>query len=344
MKDLDKQADSLRGSSLAASHAASLIEHIARDADRSASNYDAMIERIARAGQASKPCGSCRGKGYRAVPKVTLERYARKIGRSPDPNARERLRGELRALSQCQKCQGTGARASESRATMCDACDATGRRTNGSTCKACRGLGVLFLGDFDDFSTTARCARCHGSAEVFDEEEQDVCPVCRGASYTIPTTVKEKGSSKKGKVPHGTESADDQQTGGASGKAIGEDLDEAVVLEGKIERENPRAIEALKLYHGPVGDRWGAQRWGRLFALWPVTAAGRRVLADAAKNIPMGGGLLRDPHEFLSELREAEDKNETPNAPLRAQFGQADREARALLKEAGRVVEAARTA
>lgn len=344
----DSSISEVRSSPASSGVAALLAEHVARDAERAASNYEKMIERVALVGQATRPCRSCKGHGYRTVSTKTLEVHERKIARATDPAHRSNLREQLRRLSLCRKCEGTGSSNSTSQATLCDACHATGKTRSGTSCKTCRGLGVVCLGEFDDFAVTTRCVRCRGTAEVMDEDAQDVCPLCAGRSYTVPATVKEVGCTKKGKLPRGTEAADDQPTGGSSGKALGEfgvKLDEGAAAERQIAGEHPEAVGVYRIFHGPLGDKWGASRWGRTFSLWPSTAAGQRILESAAVEagkLSRGGGHhLRDRHEFLAELREVESRNETPNLPMRAQFGQADREARELIGEANRVVESA---
>lgn len=341
----DKQSNDHRAAARALASVKAVRDLLQDEAPTVESNYHEMVRRVVTTGRRSKPCGSCRGRCFRTVSQATLDRYEKKISKATSPTRREQLREELRDLSLCRTCNGSGLSPATSTATLCDACKASGRNRDGSTCKACRGQRVVRLGEYDDFFTTAECSRCRGCGEVLDDELQDVCPLCSGASCTVPATVKEKAGAGGGGLGG---SGEDYQGGSAAGRTIAHDVNDPAHeyrSQVRIREADSEALQVLRIFHGAVGDKWGASRWLRIFALWPYTMAGKQILEEARRQSLRtelkGAGYLKDEHEFLSELRAAEMASERPNFPLRVRFSEADDQARRILSAANDETQAA---
>lgn len=338
MPALDQQSD--REPTAAPSDAAIMdrfAEHLARGAPGEGSSYDAMCDVVSHTGHVSKRCGACKGKGYRDVAGPVLEQWKAKIASETSPARRDSLRRDLSDLSTCHVCSGSGETHHEisRQRTLCDGCDGAG-------CKRCGHSGEVSLGPIDSTWTTTRCPKCRGGGEFLDEDAQDVCPLCRGKTYVIACTVREKGSSKKGRLPPGMLPADDVIPASAAG-AIGpespsewteEELAEFAAMarvRDRIRARSGEAADALETYFGAEGDRWGKHHWGRAFALWPHTDAGRALVADARRSSKLGSAYLLRPIDVLAAERIAEGEATVSNLRRRALIAAAKDQARAVL-------------
>jgi hypothetical protein len=193
---------------------------------------------------------------------------------------------------------------------------------------------------------TVRCNKCRGCGEVMDEDAEDICPTCIAEMSIIPVTVKETGCSKKGKAPkrvtgtdgdgnptatrvHSTEWHDAQtDTTEEETAAYGE----MSRLSLHIRETNPYAASALEAYYGPDGDRWAPTRWGRIFALWPLTKAGQALIRRARESSHEGHGFELSDLDTLASERNAEDCATVADMFRRSKISEADRAARALLQ------------
>src|SRR5690606_33134149 len=131
---------------------------------------------------------------------------------------------------------------------------------------------------------TVRCGRCKGTAETLSPNDEsaergDVCLDCLGDGYLVPITVRPVGSSKHGKPPPRVSDGDDVDLPLPSCSQLDEDelveYGRVSRVLGIIRRATPELAAALEVYYGPDGDRWGGHKWGRAFALWPLTSAGQ---------------------------------------------------------------------
>jgi hypothetical protein len=342
-----------------------MIGNLGRARPDAESNYDAMCSAISEGGIITRECEACggvrRGKekrpgnGFRELAPRELARWNRKIANQPDAAGRARIRAEMFEETICQVCQGAGFVSSESKlqSTPCDLCHGM----PGLSCKRCFGAGRVFLGFIDSMFTTVGCGRCRGSGEVEDEESEDVCPLCRGATYNIPCTVRSTGSSKGGKLPPGTGGNADASEGATThhaehyrGALAWADEQEVAdlgatsrLLEG-VRRVDPAAALALETYHGDVGGKWSRHHWGRSFALWPLTKSGAQVVRDALARdtvetrIAGGAGALMTPDAILALERAAEGRCKVANLRRRALLRKADEEHRELLARARRIL------
>jgi hypothetical protein len=278
------------------------------------SNFMAMCEVAADQSTKSAKCRACRGLGFRDGDPFKIAKWQKELGRpNVSPARAQALRERLHHESQCKKCFGTGY-----------------RETN------------VKREPFDATWTTARCERCKGSGEVFDEDRQDVCPRCSGDMCVVPATVKKTGSSKKGRLPPGATSMTDSDGNGTPGGVWSsevldqlpefdeEQLDELVRAATVARRVSPEIMAAVKVWEGPDGMKWAPTKWGRLFALWPLTSAGKLIFESAAPNSRQRAGFLRRPIDVLAEVREAESRAEVPSMRYATLFRQADWQAREL--------------
>lgn len=193
----------------------------------------------------------------------------------------------------------------------------------------------------DRIFTTVRCGRCLGCGEVMNEEAEDVCPRCKGDCCVVPQTVRETGSSKKGKLPPGaTNVADDAAAAwlppepDAEDEASAEQRAETLEVLQEVAAADPEAAEAAAMYQGPYGDKWAAHHWGRTFVLWPMTAGGAAIsdlyLDLKRRELRGAGHHLMLPLDRIAAAREEESHTKTPNMMLRTLITKADREARIL--------------
>lgn len=291
----------------------------------SRSNYAAMCDAAATDKHASVRCRPCSGIGARTLGRKELEDWQRQIANEKRPGRRAELREELSKRSICRSCDGVGY-TSPSRIDKLP---------------------------YDWFYTTLRCGRCRGCGETTRPSDAtaelgDVCQRCGPATtkpvgYVIPVTVKETGSSEgRGGGARVTPDADDDWGAELMAVNAAEHVDERALEEYVRIREaldqvaeiDALAALALETWHGPDGERWARHRWGRIFALWQHTEAGKWLVADWAKesgksNSTVGTHLR--PLEALATMRNTDMvAGKAADPRRRARIGQADRQARAL--------------
>lgn len=320
------------------------FERESRGAPDAPSNFDASVDQLIAERNFTKKCKACKGSGARDPSPAAVARYERKISKQKDPAARANLRERMRRDSVCQACTGTGRKEAVRRKkgvqlALCDDCRGLG-------CRTCYFDGVVFLGIAGKFDTTVCCPRCKGSGEVFNEDLQDVCPLCKGQAWTVPITVRSTGSTKHGAAPEFAAVAPER--GGTSGAVLiptpaqarrwreenASDHDEDIMdAFGRFAAERPELARVLADYRGTVGNRWGhGHRWGRLFVVWPHTIAGDVLVRDAPERLRRELGAR--PLELLAAIRHGEERSSTPHIPTRVLLTRADEEARLLLREA----------
>lgn len=274
----------------------------------------AMCEVAADQATKSAKCRACHGLGYRDGDPFKIAKWQKELARpNVSPQRAESLRERLHDESQCRKCCGTGYRETKVKREA-----------------------------FDSTWTTARCERCKGCGEVPNEDAEDVCPRCLGDMCVVPATVKRTGSSKKGRLPPGSTSMTDSDMrptpGGVWSSEVieklpefdEEELDELVQTARIAKRIDPAIMSAVQAWEGPDGVKWAPTKWGRIFALWPFTEAGKQVFRDAAPNSRQGSGFLRRPIDVIAEIRESESRAEIQSIRYASLFRQADWQAREL--------------
>lgn len=324
------------------------------DLQAAVSNYSAMCEELAGSGIKSRRCPKCDGLGFKPMTPEEGEMWDRQLAAQNDPAARANLRKKRHESTLCKLCKGGGHLTTESKlqATPCDLCEGV----PGRSCKRCFGAGRVFLGFMDSFFTTVRCGRCKGSGEVVDETVEDVCQLCRGASYTIPCTVRSTGSSKSGKLPPGHGRGAESGDAGASKPKSADTVvwaDEIEIAElgmlspklAGVAAINPTHAVVLERYFGAEGNRWQKHHWGRIFALWDLTADGviivKEALArpdterrDASHKLRHGTGHLMKPLDVIAVERAEEARAKVPNLALKARIEAADGQAIQLFEAA----------
>lgn len=295
-----------------------------------ASNFGEMCERLSTTGYDTTRCSDCRGIGCRRCNDVGF------------------IHTKLRqSRVQCARCAGAG-------------------------CVACMQKGHRWRQAPDSMFNTVRCSRCKGCGEVPNEEVEDACPSCGGEMSHVPVTVRETGCSKKGKPPKREPVKESDSTPavdrlrprhveqfradtGDGPEDTREAPPEAFIYSAEHEEQtraygemsrlmlhiresDPLAAAALEAYYGEDGDRWAPTRWGRVFALWQFTTAGKQIAIDGQRRSANGHGFeLRALDQIASE-RNAEDCAQTPSIHRRALVGEADKAARLLLTRANRAL------
>lgn len=305
--------------------------------DGGGSNFGAMCERAALDANkhASIQCRPCGGNGFVVLTEDDLEGWKiriadgmKRLSEEPDHEQRKELHSRLDDIRQ-----------GLSQASVCEICKGSGYTTQK---RADRAVAM------DSMFTTVRCGRCRATGTDRNRGDAlrlilgDKCGKCGGEAYVVPVTAKEHGSSKSGKPPKKEPStgADDNYDGPSptNGVAAASWVDEDALAErgrvsrvlDAIRRENPAVGQAIATYNGPDGDKWGQNKWGRLFALWQHTEAGKQLALDGAKRSKGGHGFLIAPLELIATERDAEFRALTPNPRRRALISQADRQAREL--------------
>ncbi len=294
------------------------------------SNFGEMCERASLVTHASIRCRACDGSGYLVLEPDALTAWALRIAREQSSDRRDELRRRLSEQSTCRPCRGSGY-----------VTPATADRAPPA----------------DSMFTTVRCGRCRGCGETTtpndaSAETEDVCLHCGGKSFLIPVTVREKGSSKHGRPPKRDSSSDDDLA--VEGVATPAWVDEDALLEmarasrvlGHLRREHPAEAAAAEAFDGPEGDKWGSHCWGRMFALWPLTQAGRQLAAEGAARSRGRHGFLISPLDLIASERDAEFRAGVTerNSRRRALIAQADRQARELWRRTSEVLRLAECA
>jgi hypothetical protein len=313
------------------------------------SNFGAMTDRLALMAHRSVRCRLCKETpGVRELPPEEMKQRWLRVHRLEEAisAARRALNSErTRKLLEDREALGKELCAE----TECPACKGTGYTKPTRAHRAHAGDGMF---------TTARCSKCWGCGEPVGEvvavqssigerktyyfasllptdataERGDRCQGCGGATYTVPITVRETGSSKHGKAPSRDLSGGDD---GTSGEAAPSWVDEDELAErgrvsrvlDELRRQDPTVALAIEAFNGPEGDRWGAHRWGRGFTLWQFTGAGRRLATEAAERSRRGHGHLVSPLDLLATERETEQRGSAPDHHRRALLDQANRQA-----------------
>lgn len=299
--------------------------------DRAAggSSFDVMCELAIKISHASVPCRACAGHGFRHLSEQELREWAKKLAAETDHRAILQVRQTLEREGTCTVCSGSGY--------------TTQRRADRAS-----AMHPMF--------TTVRCGRCRGCGETLQPsdtsaERGDTCLGCGGATYIVPVTVKEKGSTKHGKAPQ-RERNDDGEYDEPAGDIGGAWFDEDELRErGRISRQletlgqqDPTLTAALGSFMGAEGDKWRHHAWGRVFALWPHTEAGRLLARESAERSRAGHGFLLAPLDLLASERDAEARAGAPARDpwrdrRRALLGQADKQARQLMIRVRAVIE-----
>jgi hypothetical protein len=274
------------------------------------SNFALMCERAEQLSYTAEPCKPCNGEGFRLMEVDELARWERRIRDEADPDRRSDLRTLLARESTCTVCHGVGSTPTRRNDWLLgiDSMWTTVR------CSRCRATGVdlgrsaaarLILGD--------GCERCRRRND--DGQPADDGP---GNGYTVPITVRSTGSSKGGKPPK-------REPGGDIDYAVTNWVDEDAMIErGRVGREidairrrNPTVGNAMDDYYGVQGDKWGGHKWGRSFAVWHHTDAGKRLAEIGKERSFRGHGHLLHPLDLIASERDAHLRGETgnPNRP-----------------------------
>lgn len=321
-----------------------LADELARGPDLEVdepSNFEAMTEAAFRERQFSKPCKVCKGVGARDLGKRRLASYERRLKAAGSSVERQNIRQKLREESHCRACDGTGRREPPDRRnglqrTWCEDCRGTGERF-GEECERCLGLGHVCLGK-SAWWVTCRCPRCKGARVVVRGGEERRCELCRGKGSTIPLTAFPHGSSKNGFGPDVGAAPTDSRT--AAGKVLDPVAERDVgILEAfdGLRARDERLARILAIYRGALGNRWGhGHPYGRAFAVWPETDAGKLLMAEAPERLRREHGA--HPLELLAVIRDREERARVPNMRARRLLTVVDSEARKLVEEARRAL------
>lgn len=227
------------------------------------------------------------------------------------------------------------------------------------TCRTCRGLDARKHGLLPNrhYGSSSGELRMRGPRIIPDPEASgvytvrphprddaaaelhDTCPTCRGddgqgTGYVVPITVRPvaKTAPPADEIPeevheHFPESDFDDPVFDPH------DADDFLEL---TRRDDPHLAAAIAAYLGASGDAWAKNPWGRRFALWPLTDAGR-TLASESRQEAKGTGYPR-----LLALCSKERGNEVTAAAgsprRRVLLARADNEARLLERRVERAL------
>lgn len=312
--------------------------------DARTSNYSDIVGPGMHRWEVTVHCDECEGTGMRLLSKTRMAEYSRRIAASSNPS---RIREDMSKEAQCGVCEGSG------RVTEYE-----------------RHL------EMDSMFNTIECPGCRKKLKA----DKPLCtfPGCAGEGHVIPVTVRETGCSKGGKLPDGAQSFTGGDDFGASGLSLGdvkEDRLTALSMErwftdlveprsdrdvaheefetsfdqlrhtgstvDRVRAADPEAAAALAEYYGAPGDLWAATKWGRIFALWPLTSSGKQIAEEYAEQGSKelrGAGWLVAPVDRIATVRNQESTTKTPNIHWRALIREADGAARDLMERADRLL------
>ncbi len=192
----------------------------------------------------------------------------------------------------------------------------------GELCTTCQGDGLdkpeRIGGGIDPnaISATDPCPRCHGRTG------RDDCVECGGDGYVA--AMVQTGSPGISGEHYEPNVVTTQHAGRiASGLA-------------HLRETDPVMADALELFYGPIGNRWGATDAGRLFAVLPITKPGRKIIDDSREKSESQHTLEIGAHDLLFEEKENERRASVPNARRRALLSEAEKSATHLLERARR--------
>ena len=274
------------------------------------SNYSAMCEAALGQGDLRRECRRCHGLGFIILEQARLAEFAERIAAETRTEERRHHRHRLSRATQCKACRGAGY---------------IPQRT-----KTAKRL--------DSMATTVLCWRCRGSVKRHGSklwgtscgetipptdasaEAGDVCPGCLGEAYVVPITARPSLRTADFLGANEEEMMVDLDEQAADGDAT------ARVMEWIAARDHDAAT-AIRILASEHGERWAGHRWGRSFALWPLSDAGA-LLADESK------AQSDEPERYARQLdlcrleREAHALGGGPSPRRQALIHEADTQAR----------------
>jgi hypothetical protein len=225
------------------------------------STFGPIVEKIAMDGYASAECGKCGGSGILEDGGFRLESKCRGCGGS---RLQPRKAGEPQQW--CLTCGGLGREMPYE--VECE---------HGGWCPTCRGTGGSSVER--RAIRRPRCSWCRPEPYVFFTDERTggttrapliTAWVPRHACPNCLSTGDEPITAKPVLVP--------DEGGGALG------ADEALTRfaitsrrAGSVKDVSPALHAALASFYGDVGSRWALTQFGRLFALYHLTPAGKKL-------------------------------------------------------------------
>jgi len=323
-----------------------VARHVAGDSEL-ASNFDLIAQAIA-SGAVEEPsdCPDCDGLGFRALSAKRLAVWAGRVAeeRRLWQQQIDELTGEAKSARQDPEWHGR--QLAELRQKLAEQTKRLRYQCNReSVCNTCEGSGKLpGSGDegaevlHDSVWTTVPCPYCSGrncgrdgsvatgtsTGEIWDRDDAaadryDVCPKCigedgQGRGYIVPITARPKTSSPDftgdyvtaiDDIPHQRRCWSEQA------ETVAE-ADEAERFLDSTREGEPLLAAAVAVLNGPRGDEWAGHLWGRRFALWPLTEAGKRLDAEATERHHGGDEYTRSV-ATLTALRVAEVQVERGN-------------------------------
>lgn len=301
------------------------IAHYFTESDISigGSNFHDMCAQAVLTSEESIQCRACQGLGFKTkMDPDEMQRRYRQISRETNPDYLAELRAQLHRETVCGACKGRGCTTQK---------------------RADRAAAM------DSMWTTVRCGTCKGCGETMPPtdagaEREDRCLNCWGDTWIVPVTAKEtqRGANNgTGGGESATDDPGDTYVANSPHKMADED---AIVRRGSVGRtldgirkREPVVGAGIAHYFGIDGDRWGAHKWGRVFALWQDTQAGVQLAKEGAARSKAGHGFLMKPLDLIASERDAEFRD-PPSASKdpwrdrrRAMIALAERQARELL-------------
>ncbi len=302
-------------------------------------NYGQMCENAVAFTHTSVRCAKCNGLGFHEIDRAELEQRCRQIEEASDKasggrrkSPRQELREKLSRDSSCSGCKGTGFLAARAPKSKMDSLTTT------VPCDSCKGFGRL-----------KQHGNQHGIERLIAALGLDWCWTCDGNGYLLPVTARETGSSKKGRLPrHATDASVDGQprdARSAESLASGDWVDESAWVEfaqmtrvhEELRRVDETSAAVLDRYYSAEGDRYAREpeTWGRVFAVWPLTHAGKLLATEGARRSEALGSEFRlTALDRIAAERNREERSLVIDMRIRVLITRADREARQLVERA----------
>ncbi len=259
-----------------------------------ASTFGALLERQKTYGQVFEMCTACSGSGFDESDNSCGK--CKGMGGTPASNAEPRLQeGLLVSTSRCLACARP-----PRRVWRCRACQGDGR-VAGVTCGACKGLRVPM--------------RKNGKPRVRPPlRPRASCWSCRGRLYhdRNPVGLKSEQRSEPSYTP------DDVA------------LQRFAQVSRYLRQCSVDTVDVLAAFFGLSGYRWANTKWGRLFAVVPLTTAGEKLLRRLPNPQHIAEHQLLENH--VADLEKLQEKDHRQQAQERLEL--VTRQAAELFKAA----------
>lgn len=247
-----------------------------------ASTFGALLERQSQFGQKFEDCGACAGSGFDADDNSCPK--CRGSGGAPIPNGeRKHQDGLLFGTSRCLACARP-----PRRRWRCKTCHGDGRIA-GEPCPACKGAKVPL--------------RMNGEPRRRPPQRpRHRCGLCGDALLLERRPVGLKSEAH----PEPSYTPDDVA------------LQRFAQVSRYLRQCSVETVDVLAAFFGLSGYRWANTKWGRLFAVVPLTDAGERMLGRLPNPQHLPEHQLLE--NYVADLEKLQERDQRQHAQQRLEL------------------------